>query len=425
MNIRTIRWVIALGIIAIVAIILSQAFWIRKGLLINQSNFENAITLTLEQVAERIEVENHGKKLTEHPVVRISPHAYVVNISEQIDLNKLDYYMRNEFANPFHKVDFVYQVFDRAHNDLVFEETVSAGAATEAPDKLPTNLPVLNTSTYYFKINFPERPIVNSVMIFVWATSIVALTVVLIFFGYSLDVIVRQKRLSEFQTNFINNLAHEFKTPISTIGISADVLMEPDIAQDPDRLRGYAKIISKENKRLAGQVSKILELAKLEEDELSLHLESFHLNELVQGVADSFRLRVQEAGGTLRVELKVKNDTILADKVHLENVLNTLLDNALKYNSKIPDIDILTANDDNGIFISVGDNGIGISKEYHKKIFEKFFRIPTGNVHNVKGYGLGLSYVRMIARAHKWRLRMDSELHKGSIFTIIIPPKTM
>lgn len=420
MNVTAIRWVIGLGIVAIVTIILSQVFWIRKGLLINQSNFENAVTVTLGQIAARIEIAHHGKKVTDNPVIRISPHAYLVDIDEPIDLNQLDYLIRSEFANPFHKVDFIYQVYESSRDDLVFEETVTADTEN-GTIVYPTNLPNLTESTYYFKINFPQRPIVNSVMLFVWATSIIALTVVLAFFGYSIDVIVRQQRLSKFQKNFINNLAHEFKTPISTIGISADVLLEPDIIQDPDRLKGYATIIKNENIRLTGQVRKILELAKLEEDELNLNLETFPALPLIEEILQSFTIRVEEKGGKIIRDYNTTEDVVTADRVHLQNVINTLLDNALKYNDKEPEITLTVGRDQKGLFISVADNGIGISKEFHRKIFEKFFRVPTGNVHNVKGYGLGLNYVKMIAKAHKWHIRLDSQIHKGSIFTIQIP----
>ena len=168
-------------------------------------------------------------------------------------------------------------------------------------------------------------------------------------------------------------------------------------------------------------MSKILELANLENDELVLNYEQFHINDLIKEILVSFQVRIDEAGGKIFTQLNAKNDLMEADCVHLQNVIITLLDNALKYNNKSPEITVVTGRDDTGLFISVSDNGIGIPREYHRKIFEKFFRVPTGNIHNVKGYGLGLNYVKMIAKAHKWRLRVDSELNKGSIFTLIIP----
>ncbi len=422
MNAKTIRWVIVLGIIAFASVIFSQVFWIRKGLLINQANFDNAVTITLEKIAARLETANHGKKISTHPVVRISPHTYLVDIAETIDLNKLDYYMRNEFANPFHKVDFNYQVFEKDYDLIVFEETVSSKDAGKTI-VFPTNLPVLTESTYYFKVNFPQRPLVNSVMLFVWITSLIALTVVIVFFGYTLEVIVRQQRLSKFQKDFINNLAHEFKTPISTIQISADVLNEPDIAEDPERIRSYATIIRNENTRLTTQVSKILELAKLENDDIPFNAEEFHVNEVLKEITGTFIIKMQETQGSIITELDAQHDLLRADRVHFENVIYTIIDNAIKYNDKVPAIRVATASDSNQLYVSIEDNGIGIPKKYRRKIFDKFFRVPTGDVHNVKGYGLGLSYVRMVAKAHKWKLRVDSELGKGSIFTIIFRNK--
>lgn len=420
MNVKTIRWVIVLGVIAFASVIISQVFWIRKGLTINQSNFENAITVTLEKIAARIETNNHGKKVTDHPVVRISPHTYLVDISEKIDLNKLDYYLRNEFANPFHKIDFNYQVYEQDYDLLVFEESVSSKAADQTII-YPTNLPVLAESTYYFIVNFPQRPIVNSVMLFVWITSIIALSVVIVFFGYSLEVILKQQRLSRFQKDFINNLAHEFKTPISTIKISADVLNEPDIADDPERIKNYASIIQNENNRLTTQVGKILELAKLENDDVLYKIEPIHLTETIAKIVQSFDMKLAETKGKIEFDAGAKNDLIHADKVHFENTIYTLIDNALKYNDKIPFIRIATSRDNKHLHLSVADNGIGIPKKYRRKIFEKFFRVPTGDIHNVKGFGLGLSYVKMVAKAHKWKLHVNSELNKGSIFTIIFP----
>ena len=422
MNVKTIRWVIVLGIIAFASVIISQVFWIRKGLTINQSNFESAISITLEKIAAKIETNNHGKKITDHPVVRISPHTYLVDISEKIDLNKLDYYLRNEFANPFHKVDFNYQVYEKDYDLLVFEETVSSKDANQTII-YPTNLPVLAESTYYFTVNFPQRPIVNSVMLFVWITSLIALTVVIVFFGYSLDVILRQQRLSRFQKDFINNLAHEFKTPISTIKISADDLTEPDIAEDPERIKNYAAIIQNENNRLTTQVGKILELAKLENDDVLYKVEPIHINEVVATIVHSFDMKLAETNGKIIIDAGAKNDLIHADRVHFENAIYTLIDNALKYNDKIPFIRVATSRDHKHLHLSVADNGIGIPKKYRRKIFEKFFRVPTGDIHNVKGFGLGLSYVKMVGKAHKWKLHVSSEINKGSIFTIIFPNK--
>jgi two-component system phosphate regulon sensor histidine kinase PhoR len=303
---------------------------------------------------------------------------------------------------------------------VVFSDTILVDINDETflPSKY---LPNLTEAEYYFKVNFPQRPLVPSLMITIWATAIIILTTVIIFFTYTLFVIFRQQRLSEFQNNFINNLAHEFKTPLSTIGISANVLAEPGIIQEPERLKVYSSIILLENERLKGQVNKILELAKLENREVVLRHEPIDVCQMIEELIPSFMVQLDARQGTLVRECPDAPCIVQADKVHLRNVINTLLDNALKYTEAAPKIVLGVHCSDKMVHISVSDNGIGISKEYHRRIFEKFFRVPTGDVHNVKGYGLGLSYVNMIAKASNWKLGLQSELNKGSTFTIGIP----
>ncbi|MBC8173062.1 MAG: HAMP domain-containing histidine kinase [Chitinophagales bacterium] len=422
MNIKTIRWVIILAAVAFAGIIFSQAFWVRKGLLINQSNFEKAIIVSLDQVAEQIEIMNWGIRRTKDPVIRLSPRAYLVDIEEKIDVNYLDAELRNTFNNPFHDVDFTYEVYNKANHQRVFSDTVFMRDGIYIDDELKI-LPVFSKGTYYFKVNFPQKPVVSSIMISVWVIAILILISVMFFFWYSLNVIFKQRRLSEFQKNFINNLAHELKTPISTISISADVLNEEEIVDDPERLKNYAQIIRNENNRLKSQVTKILQLAKLESEEVMLSLESFSVSDTLQQIADSFSVKVHEKAGAFHTHLHTNGTLLTADKVHFTNVINTLLDNALKYTDHQPVIELLATDNEKSILITVKDNGIGIPKEYHSKIFDKFFRVPTGNIHDVKGFGLGLNYVKMIAKAHKWNIHVNSEINKGSSFTIGIQTK--
>lgn len=423
MNIKTVRLVIILAAIAFVGVVMSQVFWIRKGLLINQSNFENAVIVSLDQVAEQIEVQNWGIRKTVDPVVRISPRSYQVNISEKIDVNYLDAQLRNKLGNPFHAIDYTYEILNYADKQVVFADTVNITEEESAIDEEISILPVFNKGTYFFVVNFPHRPVASSIMISVWVIAILILMASIFFFGYSLNVIFRQARLSEFQSAFINNLAHEFKTPISTIAISAEVLNEEDILQEPARLKSYAEIIRNENDRLKKQVTKILQLAKLESDEILLNREKFRLDETIQLITSSFSVMVEEKGGKLQTTFHASNIMITADEVHFINVVNTLLDNALKYTSAKPFIELIIDSDDKHVYLSVKDNGIGIEKEQQKKIFDKFYRVPTGNVHDVKGFGLGLNYVKMISIAHGWEIQVHSELNKGSNFTLIIPNK--
>jgi two-component system phosphate regulon sensor histidine kinase PhoR len=419
MRSRRIQWLTILASAAIVGIIISQVFWIRKGLLINQSNFENAVVQTLIGITDDVWAQEGKQGNPADAVLRLSPRSYRVDLQTPIDLNFLDTRLRSDFANPFHKVDFTYEVLEWSSDLLVFSDSVfvSSNKDVEASEYLPT----LDQSTFYFKINFPQRPLIPSIMVAIWAAAILILMIVIGFFVYSITVVIRQQRLSDFQTSFINNLAHEFKTPISTIGISADVLSEPQIGEEPARIATYSNIIRIENERMKGQVNKILELASLEKREIRLQKEFISINAVLEDIVLSLSLQLNEKNGKLEKVCPDEPCYIFADKVHFVNVINTLLDNALKYTDDIPLIRFEVVCRDNDISISIADNGIGIPKEYHHKIFEKFFRVPTGDVHNVKGFGLGLSYVSLIAMAHGWKVEMQSRVGKGSTFTLILP----
>jgi two-component system phosphate regulon sensor histidine kinase PhoR len=243
----------------------------------------------------------------------------------------------------------------------------------------------------------------------------------LLFFAYAIFIILRQKRLSEIQKDFINNMTHEFKTPISTIGISANVLSNKEILNDPNRLANYAAIIADQNKRLENQIEKVLQVARIEQNKLNLKFEETDVHSLVSEVAENFNLNVKNLNGIIQMNLKAENYIVNADRLHLTNVVYNLLDNAVKYRKKEPLITIYTINKADDMILEIEDNGIGIEKKYIKKIYDKFFRVPTGNIHNVKGFGIGLNYVKNIIDAHKWKIKVESKPGEGSRFTITIP----
>ena len=222
------------------------------------------------------------------------------------------------------------------------------------------------------------------------------------------------------QKDFINNMTHEFKTPISTINISSDVLLRTPAIQKDQRLQQYASIIKEQNNRLNKQVEKVLQFARIEKKDFKLKLETINLNDLLQNIAYSVQLRVDELNGKFNLNLCDEPVFVEADRLHLTNILHNLLDNAIKYSKDEVEIGLSCVKMNKAVKIIISDKGIGIPKEYQKKIFKKFFRIPTGNVHNVKGFGLGLFYVRNICRKHGWKLHLDSA-GKGTTFSIQIP----
>ena len=240
-------------------------------------------------------------------------------------------------------------------------------------------------------------------------------------FILAFKIIFQQKKLSDMKNDFISNMTHELKTPIATISIASEMLKDNTISADSDNRKKYANIIFTENKRLANHVEQVLQIARLENGELELNKADRHLHLIIESVAERFLLQLEELGGEVVLELDAKNDIFKVDELHFSNMINNLIDNAIKYNDKQPLIKINTYNVITGIVIEVSDNGIGLSKENQAKIFDKFYRVSKGNVHDVKGFGLGLSYVMSIVKGHFGEISVESKLKEGTKFKIQIP----
>ncbi|WP_313235957.1 sensor histidine kinase [Sphingobacterium multivorum] len=242
-------------------------------------------------------------------------------------------------------------------------------------------------------------------------------------FAYTLIIIFRQKKVSEMKTDFINNMTHEFKTPVATIMIASESLKDPDINADHKRVQKLANIIYDENVRLGNHIERVLDLARLEKETLKLDQVDVHINDLVSAVTDSMQLRMQNIGGKFSIDLAAAKDVVVGDELHFSNVFYNLLDNAIKYNKGDLHVNIQSKNVGDTIVITIADNGIGMSRDHLQKIFDQFYRIPTGNVHNVKGFGLGLSYVQDILRRLNGKITVKSEKDKGTTFEVILPIK--
>jgi two-component system phosphate regulon sensor histidine kinase PhoR len=232
---------------------------------------------------------------------------------------------------------------------------------------------------------------------------------------------MRQKKLAEVKTDFINNMSHEFKTPLATISVATDSLANDKIATNPEKVKYYSELIKQENLRMKKQVENVLNMSKLERNEVKLFLKETNVRELIRRTAESFSLIVKQRNGTLREEFNATNYTFKIDEFHISNMLVNLLDNANKYSPETPEISIKTRNEGHLYVIEVSDKGMGMETQNKTKIFEKFFREETGNIHNVKGQGLGLSYVKKIVELHKGQIIVDSQKGKGSTFTIKLP----
>jgi two-component system, OmpR family, phosphate regulon sensor histidine kinase PhoR len=416
----TIFRVIVLGVIAIAGITGMQSYWVISSWNLHEEEFHQKASLALYNTARSL-ADLKGYTLPMRHVVRQrSGNYYVVNISYEIDTEDLEFFLQKELESLALNVDFEYAVFDCETDEMVYGNYVSYAPQPKALLKTG-ELPKHSEFTYYFGVKFPTRPdyLFDRIQLSIIFSVILFVTV--IFFAYSMRIMVRQKQLSETQKDFINNMTHEFKTPISTMGISADVLLRHPAVEADNRLRQYAGIIKEQNERLNHQVEKVLQLARIERGNFSIKEEPILLDEFLEETIRAMSIQAEQRGGQILGEFGVGDCLVRADRLHLTNVINNLLDNAIKYCRESPHIVLRTQCRGDRVNLSVRDNGIGISRDYQRKVFDKFFRVPTGNIHDVKGFGLGLYYVYNICQAHRWTISLNSEAGEGTEIHISIP----
>ncbi len=417
-----IRLLIVFGIMTLVGIITFQVYWVRKTYDIRESHFSQTISIALFDVAVKIASFNETALQVPTPVHQYSSNYFVVEVNDMIDKQVLELFLRREFDKRGLQLDFEYAIFDCHENEMVFGRFVSM---SDPSDTIPSGyeFALCKDCTYYFGIHFPglRNEIISSMN--VWFISTTILLSAIIFFGWSLFLVFRQKRLSEIQRDFINNMTHEFKTPISTIGISTEVLQKESMLRDHARARNYLSIIGEQNERLREHVEKVLQAANIEKRKLRLERKSLDLYRVMGTVCDSYRAIAEERGGSVYVLTDHEEIWVDADHFHLTNILMNLTDNALKYTVQPPLIRLEAIIAPDEVRLMVSDNGIGIERRYQRKVFDRFFRVPTGAQHNVKGFGLGLHYVAHAVKAHGWRISVKSEPGEGSTFTIAIPKR--
>ena len=245
--------------------------------------------------------------------------------------------------------------------------------------------------------------------------------IIIISCGFTVFMLLKQKKLSEMKNDFINNMTHEFKTPIATISLATDAIIDPRIMDDKEKLRRYVLMIKEENTRMNLQVQNVLNAATMDKGDFKLQMAPFNAVKAIEKLIERFRLQIADRNGRLNLVADAENFTIHGDEIHFENLMNNLLDNACKYSIDAPEINVKAYNQNNSMVIEVEDHGPGMSRETQKKVFDKFYRVSTGNLHDIKGFGLGLSYAKAVVTAFHGTIEVKSELRKGSIFTITIP----
>lgn len=360
----------------------------------------------------------------------------LVSLTERIKLDELASFLRQEFQDHGIKIPFRYGVLDNRKSSFV----IADGHYTMEDNRSKPTLEGynnLNNSEYRVSLFQRDAEVPGLLMVFfpnkgsfLWSSvlknligSIIFTCIILFCFAYTISVIFKQKKVSEMKNDFINNMTHEFKTPIATISLASDSIASPMVVNNPDKIRRFIDIIRQENKRMNNQVEKVLQMAQIDRQDFELKLSDVNLHDVITQAVGYIGLQVEKRDGTVSTDLQATQPIVQGDMTHISNIVNNLLDNANKYSPENPEISVTTRNVNGGVEVIVSDKGIGLSKEAKKLIFEKFYRVHTGNLHDVKGFGLGLSYVKAMMDAHKGRVEVKSELGKGSSFVLFFPAK--
>lgn len=418
---QSIRIILILAILAVVGIGVIQWFWLDRAFDMKAIQFNQTVKIALTRTAQRMLDYNHNKNKLLDPVKQLTDDYFVVRVDDIIDANLLQIFLKEEFQKLNVYIDYEYGIYDCTSGTMVYGNYIAQNVNNLAIADT-TDLPVWSNQNYYFGVRFPTRDSTLVSQMGIWLFSSGVLIFVVVFIIIAMVMILRQKRLSEIQKDFINNMTHEFKTPISTILVSNETLLKTfeAKAQLDGRAARYFGIVRTEALRLQKQVEAVLKMANLEG--IKLKWEEVDIKDLIIKAVDGVETSVAAKNGRINMNLPQTSVHIRGDGLHLSNVLSNLLENAMKYNLGRPeitvDLEVLGAG---SVRIRVTDNGIGIAREQLKRIFDKFYRVPTGNLHNVKGFGLGLFYVKSVIKAHGGKVEAASQPGKGTTISIFLP----
>ncbi|MBD99696.1 MAG: two-component sensor histidine kinase [Verrucomicrobia bacterium] len=424
MNSKHIRLIIFFASFTVVGIFSFQLFWVQKAFNVQEKQFNERVHVALTNVVSEVQSLNNDSSGIYEPVKQITSNYFLAATNDTLHPYLLENLIKSEFQARNLDIDFEYVVYDCFTDSIVFGDYVDLKAEAKSLVYRTSNNEKWDKRSHYFGVYFPTKELYMVEEMSIWVVSTIFLLLVVIFFGYTIWTIMKQKRLSEVRTDFINNMTHELKTPISTISLSTEILSNPNIAKDPKRLANYAKIIKEESERLKNQVDKVLQMATLDKKKIDLDRKKVDLHKVIKKTIKGFSLILDANDATIEEDLKASKPFIYGDEVHLTNILYNLIDNAIKYCEKKPHVLITTTDKGGGFYLRVRDNGIGMSREEQRHVFEKFYRVPTGDQHDVKGFGIGLNYVRKMIRQHGGKIQLKSEPKSGSTFRIYFPKYT-
>lgn len=417
MSTRNIRIILLLMLITIGSLFITQAYWFKKSFLLQETQFDEKLNIALRNVANKILLAENDSTSRIAPIMKISSNEFYVRTDCYFSLATLDSLLKLEFTARDILVNFDYLLLKSIDNKIILGNSIDFSLFPDVACKERTD----GKENYDFKIRLNNKTtfLLNSMGI--WMYSSLSLLLILGIFTFIMISILRDKKLTNLKNDFVNNMTHELKTPIANIAVASEAIRNKNIQMDETKLQKYTDIIHKENERLHNLVDHVLQISFIEKKEQSLFFEEIDIHKLIKNALISFEPLVIKHKGSFTTNLSATKHIMKGDKIHLQNVIYNLLDNAIKYSKVNPIITIVTTNTKNGINIKISDNGIGINKENQLYIFDKFYRAETGDLHNTKGFGLGLNYVKLIIEKHKGLVTFESKENKGSSFNVFLP----
>ncbi|MES2543845.1 MAG: HAMP domain-containing sensor histidine kinase [Bacteroidota bacterium] len=419
MKINKLNSIIVLGLIAIIGILVAQLLWTKQAFTLEEKKFSQKAHIALLEVVKKLYEGTNQDLPSENPVEKISNDYYIVNIDNDFESEILEHYLKSEFEKVSITTDFEYAMYNCQSDEMVYGNYVSLSENSKTDQSI--YFPKHKNLVYYFAIRFPNETSYLFSSLKFWFLLSLALMVILIVYVYSIFTLLQQKKYSELQRDFINNMTHEFKTPLSSILIASNYLIKQDLIKSDEKLEKYTDIIITQSIKLNQHIEKILNVAKTDNSALVLNKKSISVVPVIESVIDNIQLKYPTV--TIEIETALLPPIIDADEFHFTNLIYNLLDNSIKYCESTPEIKIKITATDNLLKIEFIDNGIGILPKNIPFIFDKFYRIPNSKSNEVNGFGLGLYYVKKIANLHHWKINAGSNPIKGITITLLIPKK--
>lgn len=422
MRSATLRWIMVGCSVIIAFILIAQLYWLRHVYNLEQHQFNSSVLASVRGLFNDMDIEDETKQIKQ--VVEVADaNTYIVKLASIPNPDSLLHYINNEFEDFNVWTDCNVTVFNKDKQAFAYQYYLPA-ATSRFPQIANTIQPVIKKEYSYLMLHFPHRSKYIIQEMFFWIVTAVLLLMILIGLSISLLYLYRQKFLNELQKDFVNNFTHEFKTPLAVMKIAGDVLVQPDIVKKPDRLAKYSNVIKEQTEHLQSQVERLLRTAAIENKKLLIKKEPCQLNEIVQTALGQIEPFISSREALVDFVPDENEPVIYADKSQLQLVLINLVENAIKYSVNQPHIIIELKNNDVDYYsILVKDNGIGIEEKNIQFLFKKFYRVPTGNVHNVNGFGLGLNFVKKVIDAHNGKISIHSVVGIGTEFKIQLPKK--